>query len=624
MAFDGFTVRNIVYEMNRKLIGGHISKISQPETDEINFLIKGTKSENGEYQNYYLTISANPAYPLVCIDTQAPKEKYNPTSAPNFCMVLRKHIANGRIVRVTQPGFERVIDLEIEHRNEMADLETKHLMIEIMGKHSNLIFCGKPDKSYLLENNREAEDNERMIIDSIKHIPSSVSSVREVLPGRRYFIPKTTDKTDPDELRDEQMLLELFRSPELENKNAAKAIYTALTGFSPFAAEEIISLCGIDSDTFLGQLNEDERYHLAHQILIMIQRFRDNRFEPSILSDANGSPIEFAVFPVTHLPDAIITPCDSASSMLREFYAEKELISRIRQKSADLRKILQTHTERTAKKLDLQEKQYRDTEKKDRYKIYGDLVSTFAYSIPAGSKQCELENYYDENRMIKIALDESLTASENAAKFYEKYAKLKRTREALELQIAQSKEELDYLTSVQTLLEQTTDVKNLSDIKEELARAGYVRKTQVKQKNGKNAKKTTLSSQPYHFLSSDGFHIYVGKNNLQNDELSFGFAEGNDLWFHAKKAPGSHVIVKTNGAKKETLPDRLFEEAGALAAYFSSERSAPKVEIDYIEKKFLKKPPKAKPGFVIYHTNYSLMAIPDITKIESFFDTCKS
>ena len=293
------------------------------------------------------------------------------------------------------------------------------------------------------------------------------------------------------------------------------------------------------------------------------------------------------------------------SSLLEAFYAEKNAITRIRQRSSDLRRIAQTALERNVKKYDLQCKQMKDTEKRETYRIYGELLNTYGYSAKPGDKSIQVINYYT-NEPLTIPLDETLSATENAKKYFDKYQKYKRTYEALSTLTEEVKNEIVHLESILTSLDIALREEDLVQIKEELVQSGYIRRKG-------NAKKERVTSKPFHYISSDGFHMYVGKNNLQNDELTFKFATGNDWWFHAKGMPGSHVVVKLDGAAQ--LPDRTFEEAGRLAAYYSKGREQEKVEIDYIQKKHVKKPAGAKPGFVVYYTNYSLVIDSDISGI---------
>lgn len=579
MAFDGIAIANLVYELREKLPNGRIYKIAQPETDELLFTIK---SSIGQHR---LLISASASLPLIYLtETNKP----SPMTAPNFCMLLRKHLSNGRITSITQPGLERIINFEIEHLNELGDLCKKYLMIEIMGKHSNIIFC----------------NDDYTIIDSIKHVSANMSSIREVLPGRSYFIPKTQDKKDPYMLNQESFCESLSAKP----KSIAKAIYTSFTGISPSAAEEICYRASIDSSKPANVLTENEQIHLYTVFSNLMEDIKNNQFQPNIIYK-NMEPIEFASISLHHYEDMSFKTYSSISNVLETYYASKNTLTRIRQKSYDLRHVVQTALERSVKKYDLQLKQLKDTEKRDKYKVYGELINTYGYNLMEGAKELEALNYYT-NETIHIPLDSQLSAKDNAKKYFDKYNKLKRTFEALSSLTKETKNEIDHLESISTALDIALTEDDLVQLKEELMDYGYIKRKHTN-------KKTKIKSKPFHYISNDGYHIYVGKNNFQNDDLTFKFATGNDWWFHAKGIPGSHVILKTNG---DEIPDRAFEEAGRLAAYYSKSRGSDKVEIDYIEKKHVKKPSGAKPGFVIYYTNYSLLIDSDITGIELISD----
>lgn len=578
MAFDGITIANVVKEMNDSIIGCRIYKIAQPEADELILTIKGSCGQKR------LFISASASLPLIYFTES---NKPSPLTAPGFCMLLRKHLQNGRIVTVTQPGLERIIHIDIEHLDEMGDLCRKKLIIEIMGKHSNIIFCH--------------EDG--TIIDSIKHVSGLVSSVREVLPGKQYFVPQTQEKADALNTSYEEFTQLVIAKPTA----VFKAIYGSYTGISPIIAQEICYRAGVDGEASTAALSENHEKQLFQSFSHMINAVKEGAFAPHIAYTGN-SPVEFAAFPLTMYSQGAdkLIPYETMSLLLEQYYAEKNTLTRIRQKSADLRKIVQTALERNVKKYDLQLRQMKDTEKRDTYRIYGELLNTYGYGIEPNAKSMEALNYYT-NEMITIPLDPDLTPQENAKKYFEKYNKLKRTYEALTELTEQVKTEIEHLESISTALDIALQEADLVQIKDELAESGYIRRKG-------SSKKEKITSKPFHYISSDGFHMYVGKNNYQNDELTFKFATGNDWWFHAKNTPGSHVIVKCEG--EEELPDRTFEEAGRLAAYYSKAREQDKVEIDYIQKKHVKKPAGAKPGFVVYYTNYSLMIDSDISGIQ--------
>lgn len=575
MAFDGITIANLVYELNEHLIDGRINKIAQPETDELLLTIK---TKNGQRK---LSISASASLPLIYL-TEV--NKPSPMTAPNFCMLLRKHINNGRITNILQPKLERIIQFEIEHLDELGDLRKKYLIVEIMGKHSNIIFCNE----------------EYRIIDSIKHVSSQMSSVREVLPGRDYFIPDTMEKANPLDVSFTDFLNALLQKP----MGLAKAIYTSFTGVSPVVAEEICYISGIDSSVTPKELSEDILMHIHKQFTLFFEEVKHGNFAPHIYYKGT-EPKEFCAVPLSHFAMYEDVVFQSISNVLETYYASKNTLTRIRQKSVDLRKIVQTALERNRKKYDLQTKQLLDTKNRDKYRIYGELINTYGYNLAPEAEQLEALNYYT-NEMVTIPLDPVKTPQENAQKYFDKYNKQKRTYEALVSLIEETRTEITYLESVSNALDIALSEDDLTQIKEELMEAGYIKRKFTK-------KKVKIQSKPFHYISSDGYHMYVGKNNLQNEELTFHFAVGNDWWFHAKGCPGSHVIVKTNG---DELPDRTFEEAGKLAAYYSKNRGTEKVEIDYIEKKHVKKPNGGKPGFVVYYTNYSLMIDSDISGIQ--------
>ncbi len=574
MAFDGIVVANLVHELKEQLQNGRIAKIAQPEADELLLTIKTPAGQKRLY------LSASASLPLVYLTES---NKTSPMTAPNFCMLLRKHIANGRIVDIYQPRLERIIHFTIEHLDELGDLCRKDLIVEIMGKHSNIIFC--------TENG--------IIIDSIKHVSAQMSSVREVLPGRSYFVPDTMEKQDPLSV-DFETFSQVLRAKPMP---LSKAVYTSFTGVSPVTAEAVCSIAQVDSGLPASAFSEDILRHVYNQFDIYFSGVKEQRFSPAIYYEGK-EPKEFSSLPLPQKRWERVE-FDSISRVLETYYALKNTITRIRQKSTDLRHILQTALERNRKKYDLQTRQLKDTESRDKFKVYGELINTYGYNLEEGAKKLEALNYYN-NEMVSIPLDPTKTAQENSQRYFEKYNKLKRTYEALSRLIQETQEEISYLESVRTSLDIAMSEDDLAEIKEELISSGLMRRKFSK-------KKVKIKNTPLHYVSSDGYHMYVGKNNFQNDQLTFDLAVGNDWWFHVKQAPGSHVIVKTNG---EDLPDQTFEEAGRLAAYYSSMRGVEKVEIDYVEKKHVKKPKGGKPGFVVYYTNYSLVIDSDISGIQ--------
>jgi len=587
MALDGIVVASIVEELKSTLMGGRINKIAQPEKDELLISIKGQ-----DRVNYKLFLSAGAGMPLIYLTENT---KANPMTAPNFCMLLRKHLNNGKILDITQPSLERIVSIKIEHMDELGDLKIKYLIIELMGKHSNIIFC----------------DHNMTIIDSIKRVNQFMSSVREVLPGREYFIPQTIHKLDPLTI-DYPSFKEHILNKQMP---LSKALYTGLTGISPLIANEICHRASIYSDDFTSTLSEDMGLHLFRNFERVIEEVKEKKFYPHIVIGEHG-PKEFSSIPLSSYMNNNynIKELSSPSKMLETYYAEKNAQAVMQQKSADLRKLVANAIERAVKKYDLQVKQLKDTEKRDKYKVYGELISAYGYNLKPNAKELIAPNYYNNDEEIKIPLDETLTPMENAKRYFEKYNKLKRTYDALTTLIQETKDEIEHLKSIRASLEIATDEDDLAELKKELMEYGYIKKKHISNKSDKSKKSSkNAKSKPFHYISSDGYHIYVGKNNYQNEELTFKLADGGDWWFHSKNIPGSHVIVKSGGDK---LPDKTFEEAARLAAYYSSARDSKKVEIDYTQRKNIKKPSGSKPGFVIYHTNYSMIADTDISDIK--------
>ena len=595
MAFDGLFLSALVSEFKTTISGGKISKIVQSEKDEIQLTIKKEKRQ------FFLHLSANPSIPLVYLSD---KGKTAPLTAPNFCMALRKHIGNGLIQDITQAsrnlpeqGLERVLLLHISHRDELGDIGIKYLSIEIMGKYSNIILL-KEDFT---------------ILDAIKRISSVQSSVREVLPGRKYFIPDQFKKENllcfP--LESLQTFLENKKNPNTERdsgmENLSDLLFQSFSGLSPLSAREISLDAGLPQDQKLGYMSSLDYEKLSDAILRLRKRIREGDFTPQILYE-NGKSFDFSAIPVRQYsgnPAFHVEIFHSPSELLTFYYGGKEKEDRVRQKSADLKKQCSTLLERVSKKLSLQEKQLKDTEKKERFRIFGELLTTYGYSLKGGEKELICENYYN-GQEEHIPLEESLSPIENAKKYFDKYDKAKRTERNLSTQVKESKNTLEHLQSIVNSLATAENAEDLDDIRREMGEYGYMKPISPKKKKERKEDK----SSPRIFRSSDGYLLYVGKNNYQNEIVSFQIAEGKDFWFHVKGSAGSHVIAKTEGKSLEELPDRLFEEAAELAAYFSSEKESAKVEVDYTERKNLKKVVGGAPGFVIYHQNYSILVTP--------------
>lgn len=461
MAFDGVTIANVVSELRRELVGGRLYKIAQPEEDELLLTIKQPTGQRK------LLLSASASLPLIYLTGT---NKPSPMTAPNFCMLLRKHLQNGRITDIFQPGLERIVHIRVEHLDEMGDLRHKTLIIEIMGKHSNIIFC----------------DDSNVIIDSIKRVSAAVSSLREVLPGKPYFVAETQNKldaltTDFDAFR---------RAISAKPQPIFKALYGCFSGISPVLAQELCHEAEIDGDLPAAALSDTDYQALFRAFSDMVNAVREERFTPNI-AYSSGRPVEFCALPLKMYGNTV--RCDTMSQLLETYYAEKEALTRIRQKSADLRHIVQTALERNIKKYDLQLRQIQDTEKRDTYRIYGELLNTYGYGAQPGAKSLEALNYYT-NETITIPLDPTLNATENAKKYFDKYSKLKRTYEALSQLTKEVKSEIDHLESISNSLDIALREEDLAEIKEELTESGYIRRKGGTKKQKAASRPSTMSA----------------------------------------------------------------------------------------------------------------------------------
>ena len=586
MSFDGSVVAGITKELKDKLTGGYITKIAQPEKDALVLTIKNNRT------GYKLFLSANASLPLAYITEENRK---SPMTAPNFCMLLRKHLGSAKILDITEPGLERIIRIKTEHLDEMGDLSVKHLVIELMGKYSNIILL----------------DDDEKVLDSIKHVSMLVSSVREILPGKNYFVPVQEGRINPFEADIDYFTDVVVKKPT----SVGKAIYTSFTGFSPQLANEICSLSCLDADQSTASLNADDIITLFNNFNKFISFIKNGEFTPTIYYGNSFEPKAFAAFNLSIYSDMESRTFPDFSSLLEEFYNSKDKTDRIRQKSADLRKLITNAISRTSNKLDIFAKQLRDTENRDKFRIYGELITTYGYQADDGDKVLTCTDYYS-GKEVNINLDTTIPVMANAKKYFNKYARLKRTYEAVLVQEEEARAELSHLESIKMSLDIAENEEDLSEIRKELENAGYAKKTG---NNSKKGKAKEAKGTPLHFISSDGFDIYVGKNNIQNDYLTFKLASNSDWWFHAKKTAGSHVLLVTGG---RDVPDRAFEEAGKLAVHYSSFNTSSlpsgdgtKHEVDYVQKKEVKKPNGAKPGFVVYYTNYSLTADSDISEL---------
>ncbi len=581
MAFDAVTVRCLTQELCEKLINGRIDKIHQPEKDEITINIRTLES------SYKLVLSASSAHPRVHFTSTSKK---NPITAPMFCMLLRKHLGSGKITAIEQVGFERIIRFSIESYDELGDLTTKYLIAEIMGRHSNIILTTQDMK----------------IIDCIKHIDFTISSVRQLLPGLDYVSPPPQDKTDLINI--EETVQIDFSSPV---QTVDKAILSSIAGISPLTAREVVYRAFGRTDIKNTELTDSGRNKILYEVVRLAKAVKAGDFEPCmIINSASGKLMDFSPTPIKQYESmAEIRYFDSVSELLDTFYKTRDMHERMRQKSADLVKLLSNNIERVSKKLVILNKTLSDSENKDKYKIYGDLLMANLYNMEQGQKNIEVQNYYEENApIIKINLDPQLTPSQNAQKYYKKYNKAKTAEVEAAKQIKNAESDLEYLESTLAAVETADNESDLNAIRAELIAEGYL-KRKVNQKRQKQA-----ASKPMHFVSSDGFDIYVGKSNMQNDYLTLKFANSSDLWFHTKNIHGSHTVIKL-GIDKD-VPKSTIIEAAQIAAYYSKGRDSSQVPVDFTQIKNVRKPNGAKPGMVIYDNYNTIYVTPKEPKQE--------
>lgn len=565
MSFDGIFTKAIVDEISPLLIGGKINKVNQPDKNEITLQIYNK-------ENYKLLMSSANNLARVHLST---KNKKNPITAYNFCMLLRKHLVGGIITNIYQHKSDRVVCFEIENLNELKELSKKILIIEIMGKHSNIILVDKESST---------------VIDAIKHIDSRQSSVREIFPSKKYFFVK-------DEK--ENILDDNFKLPSeiLKTKEAIsmkKFFYSFYLGFSPIISREILNNSGIDTDKNSLNLTFDEIKMLDKVFLEVVKKIKNKEYCPIIIKDEFNNTKDFYCFDLkmyNHKENVT-----KLSELTENFYHNNSLRDRINQKAYNFKKILSNKLNRLTNKYICLNDELIANEKKENLKLFADILSINIYKIQKGMKKIKLENIYDNMNLIEINLDEKKSPRENVENYYKKYKKLKTADEIIKKELPNIKEEIDYVKQISETIETITELNELSEIEEEIIALGYIKK------NKKNKQKIE-KSKPYQFKTTSGATIYVGKNNLQNENLTLKFANKNDIFFHAQDVPGSHVILR--GAN---LTEEDYKIAGFLAGYYSYFKNEGYANVDYTEKKHVKKAKSTALGMV-YYDNYKTMFI---------------
>ncbi len=572
MALDGTLLYSLKTELENLLLDGKVDKIHQPEKDEIHLLIRNQKN------NYRLLLSAHSNYPRVHLSTI---HKTNPKKAPGFCMLLRKTLQNGRIRRIEQPYFDRVLKITIDSYDELNILQPKELIIEMMGKHSNILLVdGESGK----------------IIDSIKRVGMEVSSLRQVLPGISYAHPPL-DKTSPFAIDSLAQFKNTLTAPPKDT--LIKGIFGNIIGFSPLISRELIHRAGLDEDLSLTAVRDEGFYDLYQEYKKLLKTLRDHSISPAVYLE-KGKPKAFGIYPLTHLSIYDKKEFDRISEVLEYYYYTKDHKERLKQKSQDLRKTVNQRLQRLVNKYGKLEKDYKTAENAEEHKLKGDLVTANLHRIEKGDQHIEVENFYDpEQKTVTIPLNVRMTPSENAQKFYKKYNKAKNALIEVRKQQVQTKKEIEYLRGVLSSIDHAQDLSDIEEIREELE------EEKILKSKKKTKKKKPSPSSPLSFETSQGLTVLVGKNNKQNEKITFKIAGKEDLWFHVKDQPGSHTVMLLEGREPS---QKSILEAATLAAYYSKGQNATKVSVDYTRRKHVKTPKGSKPGMVIYE-NYSTILV---------------
>lgn len=581
MALDGIFLNSIKDDLFDKLIGGRIDKIYQPDKNEIIISVRN----DGE--NYKLLISSLSSCPRIQLTNITRK---NPDQPPMFCMLMRKHLTGSYIRDIKQIDFDRIIEITFECKDELQTTVHKSIIIEIMGKHSNIIFMNTDSK---------------VIIDSIKRVAENISSIRQIYPGLTYISPPLPLKINPIKVTNEEFL------NSIKNANDGVFIYDFIfktfTGMSPFISREICFVCNLNESTYLGELNPSDIEKIWNSFNNIVSKIKNKEYSFNIYSNEELKIYDFYCIDLEYLRCCKNKMFNNPNDMLDTYYYNMDNKNKINQKVSNLIKSITTKLERDKKKVEKQGNELLSAEDREKYKIYGELIIANLHKEPEEQK-LKVLNYYDpEQKEIAIPLNPKLNLKQNSQKFFKRYNKLKTAENELHKFISTTNDEIAYLENILFSIEECQTIDDLDDIYTELISEGFMKK-KGKVKKAKEYKPKILT-----YISSHEHEIMVGKNNLQNDMLTFKISKKEDYWFHSKNIPGSHVIIKTNG---DELADEEFVEAARLAAYYSKAKNSSSVEIDYTKKSNVKKPANAKPGFVIYETNYSMLVEPNISDIE--------
>ena len=580
MPFDGVVTKCVVEELSGLLAGGRIEKVFQPQPDEIIINIWANNL------HHKLLLSANANFPRIHTTESAGE---NPLNPPAFCMLLRKHLSGGRITGVEFFDYERIVALHAGSSDECGNYAAKKLIIEIMGRHSNIILV----------------NDENRIIDSIKRVNSEISSVREVLPGRLYALPPSQDKTSPEKL-DIARFTEKMASlgPESANIPLEKYLLNSIKGFSPLLCREVCHRSGIDAMTRAKDIGKADIERLKETLSRMVEAMAGSNFSPCFIFEDEKAdrPMDFHCLEIRQF--AVVKYMSSMCKALDVFYSAREAAERLKQKKSALMKVINTNLERCVKKLSMHQEKLREVSGREKLRLYGELIIANIYSIPSGAAEVSLQNYHSPDcEYIRIALDRDLSPQQNAQKYFREYARSKSIFESTTRQMNDNLAEIEYLENVLHAVESCSAIRETEDIREELAEQGYM---PAKKKNVPRRKAEPLA--PLRYKSSDGYEILVGKNNRQNDMLTMKIASSGDTWLHARNIPGSHVIIKKGPGR---ISETALLEAASIAAFHSRSRMSSNVPVDYTSVKNVKKPPGAKPGMVIYDNFKTVFVTPD-------------
>lgn len=580
MPFDGIVLKNICEELNTLLLNGRVDKISQPKNLVLNMLIRANGS------NHLLEINVNPVAPRIHIVRNS---KPSPIKAPMFCMLLRKHLSSSKIRKINFHDYERILTIEFEAKTELNDITTKTLSIEIMGKHSNIILINSQNK----------------ILDAIKHIDQSNNKFREIMPAREYILPPTQDKISAENL----VVEDLFNGSDTNDFTISKLLLNKIKGFSPFICENICINSGIQSDYLYKDLTNIQKDSLHHNLNVTIFKISSSEFSSYVYcKDDNSTPIDYYCLDIINTPKIDFPSMNEALDYYYEYFEKDRDIHIIKN---NIFKIIKTEIGKCTKKIKIHTKNILQSEKMDEYKLFGELITANLYHIKEGESMISVHNYYSENNeFVEILLDKNLTPQKNSQRYYKLYQKSKSTKMNSQKQLNILNNELLYLENILSHTTNSSNTLELTEIIEELTEEGYIKKinkTSKKSNKKSNKKNDSIQSTPDKIISKDNFEIYIGKNNKQNDYLTLKYASSNDLWFHTKDFPGSHVIIKTNG---KDVPETTLIEAASIAAYYSKARNSENVPVDYTLVKFVKKPSKAKSGMVIYTNQKTFFVTP--------------